>query len=88
MHDYITSGIDTHLRNMKRAAVTTLTLVESGKRSRRDDDDDSDSSEESLEGNKATKRPEELKAITWKLFEPVLVTIIYKCLYTGYMLRK
>ena len=57
---------------MKRAQVTPL--VESGKRPRRDDDDDSDSSEESLEGSKATKRPEELKAITWKQCEPVPVT--------------
>ena len=61
---------------MKRAPVTTLTLVESGKRPRRDDDDDSDSSEESLEaGSKATKQPEELKAITWKLCEPVPVKV-------------
>ena len=59
---------------MKRAPVTTLALVESGKRPRRDDDD-SESSEESLEGNKATKRPEELKAITWKQCESVPVTI-------------
>ena len=55
---------------MKRAAV--LALSESGKRPRRGDGDESDSSEESLEG---TKRPEELKAITWKLCEPAPVKI-------------
>ena len=55
---------------MKRAAV--LALPESGKRPRRGDGDESDSSEESLEG---TKRPDELKAITWKLYEPAPVKI-------------
>ena len=58
---------------MKRAPVTPL--VESRKRSRRDDESDSESSEEPLKGSQATKRPEELKAITWKLCEPSPVTV-------------
>ena len=55
---------------MKRAAV--LALPESGKRPKGSDGDESENSEEPLEG---TKRPEELKAITWKLYEPAPVKI-------------
>ena len=58
---------------MKRAPV--LALSESGKRPRRGDGDQSDSSEESLEGSRNTKRPEELKVMTWKLCEPAPVKI-------------
>ena len=58
---------------MKRAPV--LALPESGKRPRRGDGDESDSSEEPLEGSSNTKRPEELKAMMWKLCEPAPVKI-------------
>ena len=58
---------------MKRAPV--LALSESGKRPRQGDGDQSDSSEETLESSSNIKRPEELKAITWKLCEPAPVKI-------------
>ena len=68
----------------KSTVMRSMSPLNSPKRPRRDDDDDDDNdsddskeAEEPLEGSSsnATKTPQELTAITWKLCEPAPVKI-------------